>query len=224
MQPDRRTLLYGLAAAAGGGMGLARTRRVEDEARREAARGSSALATGEPQAMAYESLEGFLSKEQLHWHHDSHYVGALRGFLALDAEPTGSHRARIAKGNSVLLHELYFDNMTAAASTPGEVGAAALARRFGSVERCVEDFAAAAKSCRGWAVLAYQPINGKLYNTASDSHDDGPAWCGVPLLVVDVYEHSYYIDFQNRKADYVDGFVEHIDWGAVEARLRNCAE
>ena len=57
---------------------------------------------------------------------------------------------------------------------------------------------------------------------SSDSHDDGPAWFGVPLVVVDMYEHAYYLDFQNRPADYVDGFTDHIAWGEVEMRLRLC--
>ena len=64
--------------------------------------------------------------------------------------------------------------------------------------------------------------NGRLYNVVSDSHDDGPVWSGIPLAVVDTYEHAYYIDFQNRKADYVVTFTKHLDWNAIERRLRAC--
>jgi Fe-Mn family superoxide dismutase len=217
MYPSRRTLLYQAAAAAGAGLLHPAALATPDRTPAE-----SGLLTGKPKPLPYEAIEGYLGNEQLRWHHDSHYGGALRGFTSLDSDPTGSHRSRISKANSVVLHELYFDNMTAKESSPGESSAAAVAERFGSLDRWVEDFRAAAKSCRGWAVLAYHPVNGKLYNMASDSHDDGPAWFGVPLVVVDVYEHAYYLDFQNRPSDYVDGFTDHIDWIEVERRLRLC--
>lgn len=182
----------------------------------------SGLVTGKPRPLTYEELKGFLSKEQIRWHHGSHYGGALRGFVGLDANPTGQHRKRIAKANSVLLHELYFENMAAEESDPATATNDVLKSRFGTFDRWVEDFRAAAKSCRGWAVLAWHPVNGRLYNVCSDSHDDGPVWSGVPLVIVDVYEHAYYLDFQNRKADYVDAFTDHINWAAVDRRLRAC--
>jgi len=215
MTLTRRGLLHQTTALAGAGL-LPSRFHVERNRRSE----ESGLVTGKPKPLPYESIEGFLGTEQVRWHHESHYAGALRGFLALDNDPTGSHRSRISKGNSAVLHELYFDNMTAKESSPGELARARLKERFGSVDRWIEDFRIAAKSCRGWAVLAYHPLNGKLYNTASDSHDDGPVWFGVPLVVVDVYEHAYYLDFQNRPADYVDGFTDHIDWGEVERRFQ----
>lgn len=212
----RRTLLARSAAILGAGATLPRSARVQAHPSPDE---ESALATGKPKPLPYAQIEGFLGAEQLRWHHESHYGGALRGFLALDEDPTGSHGPRVAKMNSVLLHELYFDNMGASRGEPGPEFAKAIEQRFGSLERWMDDFAAAAKSCRGWAVLARHPLNGKLYNLATDSHDDGPAWLGVPLLVVDVYEHSYYLDFQNRKAEYVDAFCEHVAWPEVERRL-----
>lgn len=182
----------------------------------------SGLVSGKPKPLPYEEVIGFLSKEQVRWHHESHYGGALAGFNKLDADPVGEHRTRVAKANSVLLHELYFENMTAKRAEPGQTTQVVLKKRFGAMDRWVEDFRVAAKSCRGWAVLAWHPVNGKLYNVCTDSHDDGPVWSGIPLIVVDTYEHSYYIDFQNRKGDYVDGFTDHIDWAAVERRLDAC--
>ncbi len=184
--------------------------------------GESGLLTGKPKPLPYDELAGFLGAEQIRWHHESHYGGALAGLVALDGDPTGNHRSRVGKMNSVLLHELYFDGMTAESADPGKRTVAALSARFGSVERWRQDFEAAARSARGWAVLAYHPVNRKLYNVVTDSHDDGPPWLGVPLVVADTYEHSYYLDFQTRKGDYVAGFGDHIDWGVVEQRLRAC--
>jgi len=215
MTLSRRSMLYRTAAVAGVGLLPLPARAARGQSIPE-----SGLVTGKPKPLPYGALEGFLGSAQLEWHHDSHYAGALKGFVSLDTDPTGSHRTRVAKANSVVLHELYFDNMAAKGTSPGEAVAAAIGERFGSVDRWAEDFGAAARSCRGWAVLAYHPVNGKLYNMSSDSHDDGPAWFGVPLLVVDMYEHAYYLDFQNRPADYVDGFMDHIEWTEVERRLR----
>lgn len=182
----------------------------------------SGLATGKPVPLPYESLPGFLGAEQLRWHHESHYAGALKGFLALDVDPRGSHRPRIEKANSAILHEYYFANMTTAKTSPGEATTKAIADRFGGVAGWRDDFVAAATSARGWALLAWHPISRKLYNVVTDAHDDGPPWLGVPLVVVDTYEHSYYLDFQNRRADYVEAFADHIAWNVVEERLRSC--
>ncbi|MAG58501.1 MAG: hypothetical protein CMJ83_19610 [Planctomycetes bacterium] len=213
MTISRRQFVGSAGAAAVGLSVLERDHRAPDA-------DPSGLVTGKPKPLPYTEVKGFLSKDQVRWHHDSHYGGALRGFVKLDADPTGNHRPRIAKANSVLLHELYFDNMAAKKSDPGQATRAALKKRFGDLDRWIEDFRAAAKSCRGWAVLSWHPVNGKLYNVCTDSHDDGPVWSGVPLVVADTYEHSYYIDFQNRKADYVNGFTDHINWTAVEQRVR----
>jgi Fe-Mn family superoxide dismutase len=182
----------------------------------------SGLATGKPRPLPYQELTGFLGKEQLRWHHESHYGGALKAFVALENAPAANHRNRVQKMNSVVLHELYFEGMSAARSTAGEATAAALSARFGSVARWLEDFRAAANAAAGWAVLTCHPLNRKLYDVVTDSHDDGPPWLGVPLVVIDTYEHSYYLDYQNRKGDYVDRFCTSIDWAVVEQRLRAC--
>jgi len=211
MRSTRRELLYGAAGATGVGLLPATPLREDRE---------SGLVTGKPKALTYTELSGFLSKEQVAWHHDSHYGGALKKFTQLDAAVTANHRSRIAKANSVILHELYFDNMTADDSDPTSAAKKAIADRFGSLDRWIDDFRAAAMSSRGWAVLAWHQINGRLYNLATDAHDDGPLWFGVPLVVLDMYEHSYYIDFQNRKADYVDGFTGHLNWIEIDRRVR----
>jgi len=211
MKPSRRDLMSTAAGVASAGFLSGSPPQDEPE---------SGLVTGKPKALAYTELSGFLSEEQIRWHHDSHYGGALKKFNELDAAVTGDHKTRIAKANSVILHELYFDNMTSAESDPTASAKEAMTARFGSVDRWMADFRAAAMSSRGWAVLAWHPVNGRLYNLATDSHADGPLWLGVPLVVVDMYEHSYYIDYQNRKADYVDGFTEHLNWAEIGRRIQ----
>jgi len=193
----------------------------------------SALRTEQAKALPYQELPGFLSKAQLAPHHSAHYGGALRALLSHEQElakllqargavagPAHTHmvKDRVNRANSVVLHELYFDNMAAAAPAPPEDLRAELARRFGSFERWADDFRAACMAANGWGILARDAVNGRLYNVASDLHEVGVLWFGLPLVVCDVYEHAYYVDYQNRKADYVGRFVGHIDWAEVNRR------
>lgn len=82
------------------------------------------------------------------------------------------------------------------------------------------DFIASAKAAAGWAMLARHSVNDELYNVVSDEHPMNVVWMAIPLVVTDTYEHAFYIDYQNRKADYVEKFVDHIDWAEVNVRFR----
>lgn len=192
----------------------------------------SGLITGKPLPLRHPVIPGFLSAAQLAPHYHAHYGGALRGYLRADAEiqagkiqdmaTYGSlQRARGNKANSVLLHELYFDAMSPLSTQPGEALRQALNRRFGTLEKWMKDFQACANSASGWAVLTFDAVNGKLYNVLCDKHATGPMWMGIPLLALDVYEHAYYVDYQNRKGDYIVRFMEHINWEVVGERYQD---
>jgi Fe-Mn family superoxide dismutase len=127
---------------------------------------------------------------------------------------------RVNRANSVILHESYFENMAARSGPPETDLRSAVVQRFGSVERWMDDFRAACMAANGWGILARDAVNGQLYNVASDLHEVGVLWFGQPLVVCDVYEHAYYVDYQNRKADYVGKFLEHINWDEVNRRYR----
>ena len=88
-----------------------------------------------------------------------------------------------------------------------------------SVERWAEDFRTCGVAAGGWAILARDAVNGKLYNVSSDLHENGVIWLGQPLVVCDVYEHAFYVDYTNKKADYVAAFLKFIDWAEVDRRL-----
>jgi len=195
----------------------------------------SGLVTGKPKPLKHKSIPGFLSAEQIAPHHTAHYGGALRGYSAADAKVEASiksgealdgaaygalKRAINSKGNSVVLHEMYFDGMAPKAPDPAADVRAAIEKRFGSIDKWAGDFIASAKSAAGWAMLVKHPVNGKLYNVVSDEHAQGPLWMATPLVVIDVYEHAFYIDYHNRKADYVEKFMNHVDWSEANARYR----
>ena len=196
----------------------------------------SGLATGELKPLKHKAIAGFLSAEQIAPHHSAHYGGALRGYSTADAKVEESiqsgksldalehgalKRAINSKGNSVVLHELYFDGMALKAPDPTEAVQAAIRKRFGSLDKWASDFVASAKEAAGWAMLVKHPINGKLYNVVSDEHAMGVLWMAMPLVVIDTYEHAFYIDYANRKADYIEKFLDHIDWNEVNARFQS---
>jgi Fe-Mn family superoxide dismutase len=128
-----------------------------------------------------------------------------------------------SRGNSVILHELYFDGLALKATDPPDGIKVAIAKRFGSVDKWAADFIASAKAAAGWAMLVVHPVNGRLYNVVSDEHAQGPLWLAMPLVVIDTYEHAFYIDYQDRKAAYVEKFVTYIDWSEANRRYQSVA-
>ena len=229
---SRRNFLFASSGAAVG------TMLVSGNSEAEAAEldfSASGLVTGKPKPLRHTSIPGFLSAEQIAPHHTAHYSGALRGYSGIDSKLEESikegttidanaygamQRARQSKGNSVVLHELYFDGLVPKLPDPKADVRTAIEKRFGSLEKWADDFQASAKTAAGWALLTYHPVNGKLYNVVSDEHAMGPLWMATPLVVIDVYEHAFYIDYHNRKAEYVEKFMNHIDWSEVNDRYR----
>lgn len=233
----RREVLQTAAALGIGGAALALTQQTPAA---QAGNGNplhfaaqSGLVTGKPKELRYEEIPGLLTKAQLTPHYRAHYSGALTRFNAIETqldqrfrgkEPLAGdayiflQKDKLNRMNSVLLHELYFDNLVAKPPEPHKDIRTALARRFGTFERWQEDFKGCAMAANGWGVLARDIVNGKLYNVASDLHEIGVIWLGQPLVVCDVYEHAFYVDYQNRKQDYVNRFVQFLDWDEINRR------
>jgi len=193
----------------------------------------SGLVTGKPKELRYEEIPGLLTKAQVTPHYRAHYSGALTRFNAIETQlderfrgkdPLGGdayvflQKDKLNRMNSVLLHELYFDNLIAKPPQPAQDIRTALARRFGTFERWQEDFKGCCMAANGWGILARDIVNGKLYNVASDLHEIGVIWLGQPLVVCDVYEHAFYVDYQNRKQEYVNRFVQFLDWDEINRR------
>jgi Fe-Mn family superoxide dismutase len=227
---SRREVLRTAALLGVGGLGLPAAA-AEAEGLPFAA--GSGLVTGKPKPLKYEEIPGLLSKGQVAPHYQAHYGGALKRYLAVEdkldellrgREPLGGdaytflQKDKLNRMNSVLLHELYFDNLTPRPPEPKNDLRTALAKRFGSLERWQEDFRSCCVAAGGWGILARDAVNGKLYNVVSDLHEVGVLWLGQPLVVCDVYEHAFYVDYQNKKAEYVDKFVRFLDWDEIDRR------
>ncbi|MDP3103577.1 MAG: Fe-Mn family superoxide dismutase [Candidatus Methanoperedens sp.] len=125
--------------------------------------------------------------------------------------------------NGMRLHELYFGNMVKGGK-PNDKNSnlsKKIAADFGSYENWEKDFrATGAMRGIGWIVLYHDAAAGRLFNTWINEHDAGHLSGAMPLLVMDVFEHAYMVDYGLKKADYIEAFFKAIDWAAVGARLK----
>ena len=124
--------------------------------------------------------------------------------------------------NGMRLHEYYFENLGGKEALPagGTLGKK-LSADFGSYENWEKDFKGTG-SMRGigWSVLYQDMTNGNLMNFWINEHDvSHPAGCN-PLMIMDVFEHAFMIDYGLKRADYIEAFFKNIDWKAVESRLK----
>lgn len=119
------------------------------------------------------------------------------------------------------LHELYFDNLGGTGIVNHKSTLVKeIIRQFGSFESWKRDFIATG-TIRGigWSVLYLDPIDGRLFNTWINEHDGGHLVHGVPILIMDVFEHAYMPQFGLDKLAYIDAFFQNIDWDVVEGRF-----
>lgn len=128
--------------------------------------------------------------------------------------------------NGMRLHELYFGNMTNIAGgteiKPDSNVLEKINRIYGgSFEKWKNDFVAVGKMRGiGWVILEYDKEKDELFNVWVNEHDVGHLAGATPLLVMDVFEHAFMLDYGLKRADYIESFMKIIDWGEVEARLR----
>jgi Fe-Mn family superoxide dismutase len=124
--------------------------------------------------------------------------------------------------NGMRLHEYYFENLGGKKALDTSVKLSKkLAQDFGSYEAWLQDFkGTGAMRGIGWAVLYQDNTNGNLFNQWINEHDVGhPAGC-IPILILDVFEHAFMIDYGLKRADYIEAFLKNINWAAVESRLK----
>ena len=171
-----------------------------------------------------------LSEKLLVSHHDNNYVGAVNRLNQIGAQlatldfatapgfvVNGLKREELIAANSMILHELYFAGF-GAPTQPGKMLADAIARDFGSLDRWKAEFTAMGRAeggGSGWVLLTYSPRDKRLMNTWAADHTMTLA-SGEPLLALDMYEHSYHMDFGSKAADYVNAFMANLNWSNAD--------
>lgn len=121
--------------------------------------------------------------------------------------------------NGVVLHELYFENLGGKDSKPKGKLADLIATQFGSLERWIENLKACAMAARGWVILGLCTYDGKLHNYCLDTHNYNFPANTIPIVVLDVYEHAYVIDYGVKRPPYIEAFIKNIDWTIAAQRL-----
>ncbi len=182
--------------------------------------------------LKYKSLNG-LSEKQLSEHHDVLYAGYVKKVNELRAKIPNADKStangtyaelrelKLEEGfavNGVKLHESYFDNMGGKGQPDGDAKNM-IESDFGSYEKWEEEFKALGLCSRGWVVLAYDLDDKKLRNYLADVHNQGGIWNAVPLLVLDVYEHAYFLDYATGRKKYIEAFFQNLDWKHVNALI-----
>lgn len=120
--------------------------------------------------------------------------------------------------NGVILHEAYFDILGGDGEMKGQI-LEALKKDFGSVEKWSEEFMALCLCSRGWVILAYDFNDGKLKNLLLDSHNLYNVIGTAPVIVLDMYEHAYFIDFGADKKAYIEAFFKNLNWQSINGKL-----
>lgn len=118
--------------------------------------------------------------------------------------------------NGVRLHKAYFENISEEKEFGGKIKKLII-EKFGGLEEFKKIVISFALSIRGWVILAWDYETEELRIFGTDQHDIA-VWNVVPLIVLDVYEHAYFIDFGTNKKEYVNWFLEHINWEIASDR------
>ena len=185
---------------------------------------------------AYNALEPFISEAQLRLHHDKHHAAYVNGANAIlerldkarqagiDVDMKATLKELSFQSGGHVLHGLFWRNLAPAAKASKEPGGAladALKKEFGSVERFKKEFSAAAASTEGsgWAALAWCGMTGRPLIMQIEKHNVNVYPTIRILMVLDVWEHAYYLDYKNERPKFVEAFWNIVDWDECNQRL-----
>lgn len=173
-----------------------------------------------------------LSEKLIVSHWENNYGGAVKRLNAIEQrlaelqwanapvfEINGLKREEMIASGSMILHEVYFDSLGGAGGDPGSALKAAIERDFGSLDAWRTEFTAIGKAQAGgsgWTLLTWSPRRARLVNAWAADHAHNLAGA-TPLIALDMYEHSYHMDFGAKAGAYVDAFMQNLSWAAAEA-------
>jgi len=187
-----------------------------------------------PLPYACNALEPYMDEQTVKLHHDMHHKAYVDGLNNAEAKLEAAREAgdyALIKhwsrelafhGSGHILHSIFWTNLGPnGGGEPTGALAGAILKAFGSCERFKAQLVAATVAVEGsgWGVLAYLPEQDRLVILQAEKHQDLTQWGAVPLLVLDVWEHAYYLKYQNRRAEYVNNLFKIINWEDVAARF-----
>lgn len=188
----------------------------------------------------YDALEPVIDEKTLILHHTKHHQAYVNGLNKAEDELAKAREAgdyaliknwsknAAFHGSGHILHTLFWENLCSTKDCKGKPEghlADAIKKDFGSYDAFKAQFTAAAIDVEGsgWAVLAYRPLDGKLVVLQAEVHQNLTQWGVQPILVCDVWEHAYYLKYQNARADFVKAFWDIVNWDAAGERYCKAA-
>ncbi len=177
-------------------------------------------------------LEPYMDEETLHLHHTFHHGGAVKGAnkdIEMIKSVMNSGDFTLADHwtkklsfhlSSHILHSIFWTNLINKKSQPTGDLLKKIEKDFGSTNKMQGMIAKISKSIEGsgWGILAYQPYSDNLVVLQCENHHKLTVWGAVPLLVIDVWEHAYYLKYKNKRGDFVDALMNIINWDNVAQR------
>ena len=178
-------------------------------------------------------LEPYMDAETVHLHYTFHHGGAVKGAnkdmamirKALDdnnLETVDFWTKKLALHfSSHILHTIFWTNLTNKPTNPTGDLLKEIEKSFGTYDKLKAYIAATSKNVdgNGWGILGWQPYSQKLSIFSCENHEKLTQWGVIPLLVIDVWEHAYYLKYKNKRQDFVDALFNIIDWDNVAQRL-----
>ncbi|MEJ2628568.1 MAG: superoxide dismutase [bacterium] len=184
---------------------------------------------------AYDALEPVIDEKTMQLHHDKHHAGYVKGLNTAEQKLAEAIKAQdfsniksmerdIAfHGSGHILHSIFWNNLSPKSKgKPEGLLLQALESEFGSFNNFKSQMIAATVSVEasGWGIFAFQPFWQKLVILQAEKHQNLTQWGAIPLLVIDVWEHAYYLQYQNRRADFVHNIFDIINWDDVSERYK----
>jgi superoxide dismutase, Fe-Mn family len=178
-------------------------------------------------------LEPYMDAETLQLHHKFHHGGAVTAAnkdldmirKALDENKPETIDYWTKKlsyhFSSHILHSIFWTNLSNKKTDPKGDLLRRIEKDFGSYDKLKSYIAVTSKNVdgNGWGILAYQPYSDKLTILQCENHEKLTQWGAIPLLVIDVWEHAYYLKYRNKRGDFVDAMFNIINWDNIAERL-----
>lgn len=188
---------------------------------------------------AYNALEPYISEEIMRLHHDKHHRSYVEGLNKAEMNLKKARdnndfslikhwsRELAFHGSGHYLHTIFWKNMIPkGGGSPQGLLKREIENYFGSFDKFKKQFSEAAKQVEGvgWAILVWSPRARHLEILQSERHMLLTQWDTIPLLVLDVWEHAYYLQYKNKRAEYVDNWWNLVNWNDVEMRFDKASE